>query len=30
MALHERAEGLAVSVAGQRDDSGVRLRHPVA
>ena len=28
MAIHERMESFAVSVAGQRDGCGVRLRHP--
>jgi hypothetical protein len=29
MALDERTESFAISVAGQRDGGGVRLRHPV-
>ena len=28
VALHERPEGFAISIAGQRDGGGVRLRHP--
>jgi hypothetical protein len=30
VALNERPESIAIPVAGQRDSSGVRLRHPVA
>ena len=30
VALDERAKSFAISVAGQRDGGGVRLRHPVA
>jgi hypothetical protein len=29
VALHERTESLTISVAGQRDGGGVRLRHPI-
>src|SRR5262245_12835729 len=30
VALDERSKGFAISVAGQRDGGGVRLRHPIA
>ena len=30
VALHERPKSFAISVAGQRDGGGVRLRHPIA